>query len=121
MNKWRSNTVRSNLGLHFHWESTACGNKQISDPESRAVLKTDHRLQAENDHSYAIGSFWVGGGQRWGFQCRASSDHFPLHSSFLRSSLASFSRLTLHLSVKTPAAVGAEGEGGKGGGGGGRG
>lgn len=40
---------------------------------------------------------------------------------FLCSSLASFSRLTLWPSLKTPAAVGGEREGGKGGGGGGRG
>lgn len=59
-----------------------------------------------------------GGDKRWDFQCTASSDHSSLHSSFLRSSLAPFSRLTLHLSLKTPAAVGGEREGGKGGGGG---
>ncbi len=85
-------------------------------PGEKTALETDQRLQVENDRSCAVGHFR--GDKRGDFQCRASSDHSPLHSSFLRSSLASFSRLTLHPSLKTPAAFGGEREGGKGGGGG---
>lgn len=89
----------------------------IPDEKATAALESDESLQVETDPSRAVGTLYEGI-RRWDSQCRASSDHSFLHSSFLRSSPASFSRLSLHPSLKTPAAVGGEREGGKGGGGG---